>query len=238
MPIQQKKLNFLITLRTDKKTRYSQGQVLIAGKKMVEEIARHYRLELFLYIEGEKPLPAKEKMGVTLDELKKITGLIEPEPIAAVVKLPAFCDLFSKNKLLILNRIQDPGNLGTLIRTALALGIEGVIITENTVDPFNDKALRAAKGATFFMPMAYLQEKELIPWLKKRALPTFVADLKGKDVEEIKANSFALILGSESLGPSDQIKEEFDSITIPIREVDSLNVAVAGSILMYALGKR
>lgn len=240
MQIQQKKLKFLIELKESKAARLDAGLVLICGKKMVHEISKITPLEI-LIVQSEalaKDFKYKELLVANEKELKKITGLLAPEPIAAVVKMPSLADLSKAKKLLILESINDPGNVGTLIRTAAALNFDAAIFTGQSADPFNDKALRAAKGASFLLPLSSMKKENLISFLSEKKLLTFVADVIGTPIDQVqKASSFALIMGNESHGPSQELKEFGTSITIPIsKNVDSLNVATAGAILMFALG--
>jgi len=222
------------SLRTSKKERREKGQVLIAGTKMAHEVGDIDSL----FAEKGQPLPkAKETYLVTPEILKKITGLASPEPLAAIVSLPKEDTLMGKSRILVLDGISDPGNLGTLIRTALALGWEGVFLTENCADLFNDKALRSAKGATFRLPYRQGSREELVAFLKGEKRSVLVADMHGPPLPEISSSSpLALILGSEAHGASPLLKAEFPLASIPIEGIESLNVAAAGAIFMYTLG--
>lgn len=181
---------------------------------------------------------ADEVFRVTPEVLKKISGIEEKDGCAAIVPLPPPQPLEKKSHLLILDRVGDPGNLGTLFRTALAFEWGGVWLTEGTVDPFNDKALRAAKGATFRLPYDFLDPAKAKNWIKQHNAAIFVADLDGEKLSP--SCSFepplALLLGSEGRGPGDWVSSLARKITIPIKkEVESLNVASAGSILLFAM---
>ncbi len=142
-----------------------------------------------------------------------------------------------KKYFLILDSLSDPGNLGTLFRTALALGWDGIWLTPGTVDPFNDKALRAARGATFCLPFAWKTREEIIEATKKGALTLYTADIEGKPLHTISPRPpLALILSSESHGPQNWPSEK---ITIPMQpHVESLNVASSGAILLYTLRQK
>lgn len=178
-------------------------------------------------------IPAKEHYLVSEEILKKITGLGAPSGLAAEVSMPEPQDLRAKKKVLILDRLADPGNLGTLLRSALAFGWEGVIVTPNTVDLFNDKALRAGKGAIFHLPYMRMQEAELIEWAKH--VHVYVADTEGMALGKIKPQEpFALVLSSEAEGPDPWTESAGKKITIPMKKgVESLNVAASGAILLY-----
>lgn len=179
---------------------------------------------------------AKEHCEVTEEIMKKITGLEQPDGFAAEIKLPLPQDVSDKQFLLVLDQIADPGNLGTLIRTALALGWEGVIITPGTVDLFNDKALRAAKGATFHLPYAQMTHEEI----SRMKVRFYTADLEG---QELRGAHFrpplALILSHESRGATAWAEKIGEKVTIPMHvKAESLNVATSGAIFLYAMRPR
>lgn len=214
-----------VQLRTKREAREEAGRVLISGQRMVHELA----LEVLITTEPSH-LEAKEKYLVTDAILKKITGLNEPDGFAAEVALPQPQDVKHGSHLLVLDQIADPGNCGTLLRSALALGWDGVIVTPGTVDLFNDKALRAGKGAQFHLPFARME------WPEIAKLPHmfYTADLEGKPLGSVRPSTpLALILSSESHGPT-QIRGE--KITIPMNgKTESLNVASSGAILLYTM---
>ena len=122
------------------------------------------------------------------------------------------------------------------MRTALALGWDGAFLTPTTTDPFNEKALRAAKGATFKLPFT----QGTYELFALGALPFFAADAKGKNVQLCSfPDTLILALGNETHGLSEPVKEKAERIAIPLQpSMESLNVASAGAILMYLLGAR
>jgi RNA methyltransferase, TrmH family len=230
----------LVKLRENHSWREETKRVLIIGKKMVTEVAKTTPLlNLFisspsLFFEDLRPSTLYE---TSLSLMKKITGQKEPEGIAAEVLLPLSQDLSNKKFLLVLDRISDPGNMGTLLRTALALEWDGAILLEGCVDPFHEKAIRASMGASFFLPLAYFQEKDLENFLLSKKFHCYLADIEGEDLHNLSFQfPLALFLCSESLGPSLFAERVCQKVTIPMKKkVDSLNVAVAGGILMYQM---
>ena len=185
--------------------------------------------------EGKTFSSSHETITTSPEILQKITGLSSFEGIAALLPLPPFQSVEKTKNLLVLDGITDPGNLGTLLRSALAFGWDGVYLTENTCDPFNDKALRAAKGSTFFLPM---EEGSFEDFAKNSSsLNVWLADMDGTSLEQVKkSSSLALILSAEGSGVRKKSKELFQKVKIPITpSVESLNVASAGAILLYAL---
>jgi len=225
----------LVKIRQDNSYRKQENIVLICGIKLITEIARHFPLKMLITSQKYPDIAAEQMVSVTPQILKKITGLQTPEGIASIVPLPPQSELRNCKKLLILNEISDPGNLGTLLRTALALGWEGVFFTEGSADPFNEKAIRAAKGATFHLPLRTGSWKDLSLILQDQQI--FVADLEGSLLNTIvRKEKMALILGNEARGVSPEAKKMGTSISIPMTPtMESLNVASAGAILMYLL---
>ncbi len=230
----------LVKLRENHSWRDETKRVLIIGKKMVREVASLTPLNalfvssLSLYTNDLHPQILYE---TSLAVMKKITGLAAPEGIAAEVLLPPSQDLSGKNYLLILDRIADPGNMGTILRTALALHWEGAIILDGCVDPFHEKALRASMGASFFLPLAHFSESELACFLASHNIPCYLAHMQGRSIEEFDTTPpLALVLSSESQGSSLKMENICQKVAIPMKEgVDSLNVAIAGGILMYKM---
>lgn len=231
--LQHSLIKDFIKLRKDRKYRCEKKRVLIMGEKMVFELS-HLSYEYLICKDPKEVSSLKARtLIVTNDNVfQKITGLRQVEPYAAVVQMPSL-SFEDKNYVLILDQICDPGNLGTLFRSALALGFSGVILTKNSVDPFNDKALRSAKGATFHLPFLFMAKEEISSFLPLSTF--FLADLDGDDLKSLSFSPpLALILSHESLGASSW--EQVKKIKIPMKnKVDSLNVATSGSILMYMM---
>lgn len=238
--LQNPLVKHVIRLKEDRAYRYQVGRVLVSGLKLITELSSCFAFHRLFLEEGFAPLfsfHTKELYLVTRGILKKMTGLKTPEPIAAEIHLPLSSNLVSVNFLLILDGISDPGNLGSLLRTALALGWEGVFITSGSTDPFHEKALRAAKGATFKLPLKNGSWEELTKILNTKNFALYAADAKGKPVREYGfAPPLALALGNEAHGIGIPLKKNAQRIAIPMHAlVESINVAAAGAILMYEL---
>jgi TrmH family RNA methyltransferase len=207
---------------------------LIVGENLVKELPL---LTIYAVNSVPKGLKAEKSYLVTEAIMKKITGLEHPEGIAAEVKMPLEASFENIHRLLVLDGVSDPGNMGTLIRTALALGWEGAYIIENSCDPFNDKALRAAKGATFRLPLCFGNWDDLTQLISKNKMTPFAADMDGIDIKKVnKSQRIALVLGNEARGISQEAEKLSTKVAIPMSgEMESLNVAIAGGILMYCL---
>jgi len=223
----------LVKLRKERRYRLEKETLLLEGKKIIFE----YRgpIKTLLMTEGvtiPTHLKPKQTLLVSTEIIEKISGTKSPEPYLAEVPLPSCSTLEGKRHLLALDGVNDPGNVGTLIRSALAFGFDGIFLTKDSADPYMNKALRAAKGATFHLPIQIGTEEELILLIKKNELTPYVADGKGSSTFPM-SSPFVLILGSEANGPSEKLKTLGKLISIPIaHETESLNVAVAGGILM------
>lgn len=141
-------------------------------------------------------------------------------------------------RVLVLDGIQDPGNVGTLIRVARGFGLDGVIALEGTVDPWNSKAVRSSAGAAAHLHVAKMPWCDARAWLRSQDVPVIVADPGGGDVREARLpGRWALVLGNEGAGVRPEVMEEAQSLLSisMLKGVDSLNVAVAGAILLFAL---
>lgn len=178
--------------------------------------------------------------------MRKVTGLDSVDSMVAIAEVarPAPADFVSAQKplrrLLVLEGIQDPGNLGTLLRTATALGWDGAFLLPGCCDPFNDKALRASRGASFRLPWATGTWGDLERVVATRSLVCIAAepdDRSGaKDLPESLASAVCLVLGAEGQGLSHEALSRCVPVAIPMPgQMESLNVAIAGSILMFAL---
>jgi len=165
-----------------------------------------------------------------------------PQPVMAVVKMKEYSEdtlLDHLNGLIIIaHQLQDPGNLGTIIRTSEAVGASGVAITNNTVDPYNDKAIRASMGSILRLPVAHIGDgTAFIRMCKERSFQTAATVLSGErscfDVDLTKPTVF--ILGQEGAGlPQDIIADIDLRIHIPMTDaIDSLNVATAAAVVLY-----
>lgn len=226
-------------LRSKRKYRGEKREVVVPGLKMVREIAETLPCHtLFISQDISDLPPSKQLYQITPEMMMKITGLPSPEPMAALFPMPEEATLNGKKPLLVLDQISDPGNMGTLIRTALAFGFEGTFLLGEATDPYHDRAIRASKGAVFRLPVAHATHEEFAAFAKAEKLAVIVADTKGSPIEDSKIRVDALILGSESHGPAELLLQQFPTTSIPMSgEMESLNVAAAGAILMYSLRK-
>lgn len=138
--------------------------------------------------------------------------------------------------VLVLDAVQDPGNFGTLVRTAEALGAAGVVALPGTVDPWNPKSVRAAMGSSFRLPVVEADWGALEPWLRERGVVTVASAVDAPPPESLPRRA-ALVLGNEGAGVSaDTLRRADLTLGIPLRgRAESLNVAAAGAILLHEL---
>ena len=159
-----------------------------------------------------------------------------PSGITAIYKFPV-STLIPGQSVIYLNGISDPGNLGTIMRTALAFNFTNLVLDETCVDIYNAKTIAAAKDSIFKLNIL---EDSGGAWLKENKLPIYVTSASGDlDLEDFKVDNFCLVLGNESHGVSDEIFQMANSkIKIDISDkIESLNVSVAAAILFYKLRK-
>lgn len=232
-------INEIKNIRDKKAVRYELKQVFVEGAKLVEELALKEKIKIIFLEEGRELLPiyskAEEIVIVSKEVMAKISSLESPDGVAALIAMPAFGELDPSAPLIVLDRVADPGNMGTILRTALALGWKGVFILEGSCDPFNDKALRAARGATFTLPLCLTNWDRLADFVEANSYSCLGADIAGLPLKEVERPKKPLLfLGNEANGLSDDAKRFCERITIPLQGgVESLNVATAAAILMY-----
>lgn len=236
--LQHPLVKHLVKLRQDRSYRYKCKRVLLSGTKLINELSSQFLFQTLLVESGTTfSAKAEQTFFVSPQILKKITGLETPEAVAAEIDMPAPRDFSSANFLLILDGVSDPGNLGTLLRTARALGWDAAYLTQGSTDPFNEKALRSAKGATFTLPWKIGSWEEIALFVKHKKMILLAADASGEDIAFCNPSlPVALALGNEAHGLASELKKLAHLVAIPMNgRMESLNVASAGAILMYAL---
>ncbi|MFT8323266.1 MAG: RNA methyltransferase [Bacillus sp. (in: firmicutes)] len=226
-----------------KKDRDKTGTFLVEGFHLVEEAFKAEAI-LDLIISEEVDLPGWDYGDlpvkiVTKEIMAQLTETETPQGIVAVCKQMEDASIvYSGKTFVVLDKVQDPGNLGTIIRTADAAGIDAVVIGEGTVDIYNPKVVRSAQGSHFHLPIIKQKIPSFIDALKEKNIPVFGTSLEnGKDYREMKREQegFCLIVGNEGSGVSKEVLVKTDAnLYIPIYgKSESLNVAVAAGILLY-----
>ena len=178
--------------------------------------------------------------------INKIATTKNPQNILGIVKMldHNITNLLpivkgNKTKLIMLDDVNDPGNLGTIIRTAAGLGYDGIIMSPNTVDLYNEKVIRSTQGVMFKIPIIKANLQEVIKLLKKEKVFCIGTALtNAKDVKHItKKDKFAICLGNEAKGISKEVLDNMDeNVKIAMKnDVESLNVSIAAGIIMYEM---
>jgi TrmH family RNA methyltransferase len=230
-----------------KQGRLEAGAFLVEGDRAILQIMSNHPEAIMEIVSVEEPLPAYDKYPlrlVTKSQFDYISQTKTPQGMAAVIRLPE--DIYadglpddSGHKILILEDIQDPGNAGTLIRTAAAFDFSGVILTENGADPLSPKCVQATAGTVLSLWLRrttnYL---ELVRALKQRHYTLVATDLKGETEPSIlcRQSQLLLALGNEAAGLSKTLLDMADyRVMIPVvaAKAESLNVAACGAICMY-----
>ncbi|MCM3716010.1 TrmH family RNA methyltransferase [Halalkalibacter oceani] len=229
-----------------KKGREKAGQFLVEGFHLVEEALRaSIKVNTVLLTDEtippqEWPLAELDVIMISPQVMKELAETETPQGVIAVCELPETPDAeITEGKYLLVDRVQDPGNLGTMIRTADSAGLTGVIVGDGCVDIFNGKLIRASQGSIFHLPVL---KGDLVDWVercKQAQIPVFGTALKGASSYSAiePQRDFALLMGNEGEGVSEELLELTDqNLYIPIYgEAESLNVAVATGILLYYL---
>ncbi len=229
-----------------KKERDKTHTYMIEGFHLVEEALDYKDMVHEVIISENKEIPLQWDLdninvtSVTDEILQYISETETTQGIVAICKQRTNEHLLLKNaKLLLIDAVQDPGNLGTLIRTAEACGLDAVIVGEGTVDVYNSKVIRSTQGALFHIPII---KGDLFQWVEKikaEEIPVFGTSLEGAiPYKEVNSqNRFALIVGNEGSGVNHQLLEQTTrNLYIPIYgKSESLNVGVAAAILLYHL---
>lgn len=226
-----------------RKYRDEYGEFIVEGMHLVLEAFKSgIIIELIMEENEAIPLPCPY-VYVTKEIIKKVSEMETPTNIMALCKKLPDRDLIG-SKFLILDEVQDPGNLGTIIRSAKAFNIDTVILSENSVDLYNPKVIRATQGMLFHLNVISRRINMILDVLKNKNIPIYGTGVDyGRDVCELNKKdreSFALIVGNEGNGLRSSTFEKCDKkLYIKMNErVESLNVAVATSILLYELNKK
>lgn len=217
-----------------KQKKYRNEYFIVEGENLVREALKSQYIKEIITTTNEIFSEKVSHYKVTPEIMKKITALdTVPKIIGVCRKLQASS---IKGNILILDNIQDPGNLGTLIRSAFAFNFTTIVLGTGCVDLYNPKVIRASEGMIFKINFINKDTKEAIIYLKDKGYTIIGTDVRtGVNIKGINATNKALILGNEGNGLNKDILEMCDYTTkIEInKECESLNVGVAGSILMY-----
>ena len=220
-----------------KKYRDETGTYLVEGEHLVEEAHKNGCI-LEVIAKEETPVSYSQVTYVTEEVLKKISTLETPPAIMAVCQKPVHPEIVG-NRILLLDDIQDPGNLGTMIRSSLAFGVSTIILSPHSVDYLNPKVIRGTQGMMFHLPIVTMETREAIAYMKEHRIPVYgtsvVGGVEASSLSSEEKESFCLVMGNEGNGLGEETLSLCDKkLYIPMEDkVESLNVGVACSILLY-----
>jgi TrmH family RNA methyltransferase len=233
----------IITSLSQKKYREKHGLFIAEGVKVVKELLQS-SLEVFqLFAVDDYEITNNEDVVTRISEvdLKKISKLKSPNKVLGLFKIPDEQQAQQKGLILALDEINDPGNLGTIIRLCDWFGIHQLVCSKNTVDAYNQKVVQASMGSLTRVSIKYL---DLASYINDAKLPTFIADMDGSNVYSSQLPAEAiLVMGNEANGISESIREIVQNkISIPrfgeTQKTESLNVATATAILLSEFKRR
>ena len=227
----------LITSLSQKKYRQKHRLFIAEGIKVVNELLNSaFEVELiFCTNDFETMLPENKVTRVSETELKKISTLKSPNKVFSLFKIPEEKSIQNSGLILALDAINDPGNLGTIIRLCDWFGISQLICSKDTVDCYNQKVVQASMGSLTRINIQYLDLKD---YISESRLPSFIADMNGENIYKTSVpKEGILILGNEANGVSKEIKNQVQhKVSIPrfgeTQRTESLNVATAAAILI------
>ncbi len=237
-----------------RKVRQEEGRFLAEGVRVVEDLlASPLEVRVVVYLSSLKDnergrqllehstlrgIPAREVSATTFHNL---VDTQTPQGVLAIAEVPRaqLAHLLNgpSGVALVLDAVQDPGNFGTLVRTAEALGAAGVVTLAGTVDPWNPKAVRAAAGSSFRLPIIEAGWEEAATWMRSERFHILAAAPGGEPLEGRHFDRAALVVGNEGAGISPQTRAHADAVVgIRLRgRAESLNVSAAAAILLYEL---
>ncbi|MCL2111403.1 MAG: RNA methyltransferase [Clostridiales bacterium] len=230
-----------------RKGREEAGALLVEGRKLISEakgtgfVIEHTFVNAGALLRGEAVAGENE---IVLEEklFRDLAQTVSPQPYIAVVQRPEISQARPPSRVLVLDRIGDPGNVGTMTRTALASGMDEMWCVKGTADAFSDKAIRASAGAVFHLTIREgLSASECIGRLRDAGMGLLVCESGGTDIYETQLpDMFAILIGSESGGLAKEFLDAADAIVgIPMAEAsESLNAASAAAVVMYETLRR
>lgn len=259
--ISNPQMKHILQLQKKSKARWQQRVFVVEGPKMVFEAPKAWVEKVYVSesyfrrMEGsadiENAMPVEALAGyqyevVSDSVFKAVSDTQTPQGILCLVKMPEYTlgDLLMRvPHLLILESIQDPGNLGTMLRTGEGAGVTGIIMNRTTVDLFHPKVIRSTMGSLYRVPFVIAEDlKEIVCTLKQRDITLYAAHLKGEKSYDKPdyTKGTAFLIGNEGNGLTDEAADLADEyIRIPMAgQVESLNAAMAAGILMYEVNRQ
>lgn len=254
--VKNTKIKMVRELLSAKKHRERTRTMVVEGVRLVEEaLAANVFINFCLYSDhiserGKKVVRQIQALSCDTEEVSAYLmdrisdtqtsqGILIAAPYPEV-SLPKKVDL-----VIVLDRIRDPGNMGTILRSAAAMGVRAILLTPGTTDPFSPKVMRAAMGAQFHLPIRIMDAQDIQKFCKRSneiELSILLTDSKSPSIcwETDLSKPVCIVIGGETEGISDNIRKIVDeSVSIPMRPLmESFNAAVAASILLYEINRQ
>ena len=233
-------------LNGDRAYRRESGEFLGDGIKLLEEAARWNAPLTAVVTTPDVPLPSIQGprvIQVPEDVMMSVSPAKSPQGALFLARLPdtAPPEKLSGDRWLVLDGLQDPGNVGTIWRTADAFGADGLLLVNRCADPFSPKTVRATMGACFRLPVYELEADALPGLLERSGLPLYAAALREDTVgiKTVRLSRCAVVIGSEGRGVSEKILSVSErTVKIPMRSrCESLNAAVAAAVLLWEMAR-
>lgn len=248
--VTNKQIKNVLKLQKSSKARREQGLFVVEGLRMFREIPRERMEKIYVtqecYEKNKElfaPYQDSEQIELTMQHVfEKLSETKTPQGVLAVVKMEEwkFDRLVDEKKnplFLILENLQDPGNLGTILRTGEGAGVDGIIMSRDTVDIYNPKVVRSTMGSLFRLPFVYVDDLFLaVKKLQEKGTKVYAAHLNGTNFyEKDYKKGTAFLIGNEGNGLTKEISKAADEmIKIPMKgQVESLNAAIAATLMSY-----
>ena len=243
----------LAQLQKKSKARNEENVFIVEGIRMFAEVPKN-RVEKVYISESlyNKKKQELDLQGMPFEILsdsvfQHVSDTKTPQGILCVVKQKHYNieDLLKIEKphFMVLDNLQDPGNLGTIVRTAEGAGVDAVFLSKESVDIFNPKTIRSTMGSIYRMPVLYVDDLlELLDIFQKKGIKSYAAHLEGKNSydQESYVEGTAILIGNEGNGLRDEVSQKADIwVQIPMKgQVESLNAAIAASVLMFEVARQ
>lgn len=229
------KIKYVARLQADRRFRWRERALVVEGERSVRDVIAYQQPTLILHAADVEP-PSLDVPTLAISDalMRHVSDVETPSGILAVVPFPTLALSAQPTLLLILDGIQTPGNMGTMLRTAAAAGVEGLLLAPGCVDPFNPKVVRGGMGAHFRLPIQKMEWEEIGAVVAGMGVWVASADSATPYTAVNWRNPSALIIGNEANGPSPSALAIASGVAIPMAaSVESLNAAMAAGIILF-----